>query len=281
MPANSLQCQRAKRLEKTRISALNMVLPGSELSCSLRNSKFKVKRKMTTLKTSLLAAVACIGLLGAVSQASAAQPAACTSYAKVKLGVSIYVGWQPWYWANQTGLIQAEGKKRCLDIEVQEFTDYGASIDAYTAGQLDALTITNMDAMMSPVNSGVDTTAIIVGDYSNGNDAILSKDATSVKDLKGKQIFRLQQSVTDYLIERALEKNGMTAADIDLRTCRTAPMSALSKSQAEHPQHRHLESDDAYDRAVRNRNGACARRLQFVRNPGRNPGLARGQHQDA
>ena len=56
-----------------------------------------------------------------------------------------------------------------------------------------------------------------MGDTSNGNDALLSKDATTVNELKNQQIWRVQQSVSDYLLARAFAMNNMTAADVDLQ----------------------------------------------------------------
>ena len=168
-----------------------------------------------SLMAALTATTILFGAAGVSNSAQAAAPA-CKVVTKVSLGVSIYVGWQPWYWANQTGALKAAGAKRCLDISVNEFPGYGPSIDAYTAQQVDALVITNMDALISPVASGVDTTVVLVGDYSDGNDAILSKDKTSIRQLKGQSIYRLQNSVTDYLIESALSQNGMRSTDVNL-----------------------------------------------------------------
>jgi NitT/TauT family transport system substrate-binding protein len=167
-----------------------------------------------TMTTALLATTALIGV--SLSSAAPAAAATCSKITPVKFGVSIYVGWQPWYWANQTGVLKAVGAKHCLDISVTEFPSYGPSIDAFVAKQVDALVITNMDTLMSRIGAGLDSTVVIVGDYSNGNDAILSKDAKSVAALKGQTLYRAQNTVTDYLIERALKQNGMKVSDIKL-----------------------------------------------------------------
>lgn len=173
------------------------------------------------IKNSIFAALlATTALTAAVaSPAFAAQPAkACKTITPVKLGVSIYVGWQPWYWANQTGLVKSIGAKHCLDISVTEFQNYGDSLAAFSAKQVDALVITNMDTLMTRASTGLDSTVVIVGDFSNGNDAILSKDprVNSIKDLAGQTIHRAAGTVTDYLIERAMEQNGMKTGDIQL-----------------------------------------------------------------
>jgi NitT/TauT family transport system substrate-binding protein len=171
------------------------------------------------LKNTMMALLAATALTVAVpAMTSQAEAATCAKTTPFKVGVSVYVGWQPWYWAHQVGVIKAAGAKRCLDISVEEFPSYGPSMDAFNAGTVDALAITNMDSLTSAVNAGKEVTAVIVGDYSDGNDAILSKDVTSVRQLRGKTLYRLQASVSDYLIERALEKNGMRATDLNLET---------------------------------------------------------------
>ena len=59
-----------------------------------------------------------------------------------------------------------------INIKVQRF-DYAPSLDAFVAKNIDACAMTNMEALDMPAAAGVDTTAIIVGDYSNGNDAVM------------------------------------------------------------------------------------------------------------
>ena len=60
-----------------------------------------------------------------------------------------------------------------------QINDYVESINQYTAGGFDGCVMTNMDALTIPAVGGVDTTALIVGDFSNGNDGIVSKTAKS------------------------------------------------------------------------------------------------------
>jgi TRAP-type C4-dicarboxylate transport system substrate-binding protein len=54
--------------------------------------------------------------------------------------------------------------------------------------------MTNMDALTIPAAGGVDSTALIVSDFSNGNDGIVLKgEGKTLADLKGMKI-RVQQS---------------------------------------------------------------------------------------
>src|SRR5262249_10454197 len=53
------------------------------------------------------------------------------------------------------------------------------------------------------------TTAIIIGDYSNGNDALLVKNGLQMKDLPGKKLLLVQKTVSEYLLDRAMTIQGL------------------------------------------------------------------------
>ena len=74
-----------------------------------------------------------------------------------------------------------------ITIDVVQINDYVESINQYTAGKFDAVTVTNMDTLTIPAAGGVDTTAVIIGDYSNGNDGIVLKDGKTLADIKGRR----------------------------------------------------------------------------------------------
>ena len=88
------------------------------------------------------------------------------------VGWSVYVGWNPWYYMAKSGILKKWADKYNVSIRVQRF-DYAPSLDAFVAKNIDACAMTNMEALDMPAAAGVDTTAVITGDYSNGNDAIL------------------------------------------------------------------------------------------------------------
>ena len=60
-----------------------------------------------------------------------------------------------------------------------------------------------------PAAAGVDSTALIVGDYSNGNDAVLARNNLTLAQLPGKHIMLVQKTVSEYLLERAMDLNGL------------------------------------------------------------------------
>jgi NitT/TauT family transport system substrate-binding protein len=127
-----------------------------------------------------------------------------------------YVGWEPWAYAEESGILKKWADKYDIEISLTLLNDYIESINLYTAGEYDACVMTNMDALTIPAASGVDSTALILGDYSNGNDGIVLRKASSVKDLKGKEVLLVEYSVSHYLLARALEINGMSEKDVKI-----------------------------------------------------------------
>ena len=61
-----------------------------------------------------------------------------------------------------------------------------------------------MDALTIPAAGGVDTSAVIIGDYSNGNDGIVLKTGKTLADIKGQKVNLVELSVSHYLLARAL-----------------------------------------------------------------------------
>ncbi|MFL6463747.1 MAG: putative urea ABC transporter substrate-binding protein [Bryobacteraceae bacterium] len=124
------------------------------------------------------------------------------------VGWSIYVGWDPYQYMAKSGLLRKWGDKYGVTIKTQRF-DYAPSIDAFTSKNVDACTMTNMEALDLPAASGVDTTAIIIGDYSNGNDALMARDGNTIKSLAGKKVLLVEKTVSQYLLERAFVLNNL------------------------------------------------------------------------
>ncbi len=142
---------------------------------------------------------------------------ALPSFAKddYRIAWSIYVGWMPWSYAAESGIVDKWAEKYGITIEVVQFNDYIESINQYTVGAFDGCTMTNMDALTIPAAGGVDSTALIVGDFSNGNDGIVLKGADkSVSDLRGQNVNLVELSVSHYLLARALTGVGMTERDL-------------------------------------------------------------------
>ena len=148
-----------------------------------------------------------VGLLLMTAPSQAAQK-------KFDVCWSHYTGWEPWAYADHSGILKKWAKKYGIEIKLTRINDYVESINLYTAKKYQACTMTNMDALTIPAVGGIDSTALIVGDFSDGNDGIVLKKGKSVKDLKGKKVKLVELSVSHYLLSRALEMNGMKERDL-------------------------------------------------------------------
>ena len=147
-----------------------------------------------------------------------------------KVGWSIYVGWMPWGYASDAGIVKKWADKYGITIEVKQFNDYIESINQYTSGGIDAVTVTNMDALSIPAASGVDTTAVIVGDYSNGNDAVILKNSDKLIDIKGRMVNLVELSVSHYLLARALDTVGLGETDLKIINTSDADIASAFKT---------------------------------------------------
>ncbi len=162
---------------------------------------------MISRRSLLLAGVSALAL-------PLARPALAQARTDFRVAWSIYVGWMPWGYAADAGIVKTWADKYGLTIEVTQFNDYVESLNQYTAGAYDAVTVTNMDALSIPSAGGVDTTAVIVGDFSAGNDAVFLKGSGGLADLAGKKVNLVEFSVSHYLLARALDSVGLSEADV-------------------------------------------------------------------
>ncbi|ROO33787.1 putative urea ABC transporter substrate-binding protein, partial [Salinisphaera orenii] len=128
---------------------------------------------------------------------------------------SIYAGWMPWAYADKAGIVDKWADKYDIDIEVVQINDYIESVNQYTSGNMDGCAMTNMDALTIPAASGVDSTALLINDYSDGNDGIVLKGSDDLADIEGRQVNLVQFSVSHYFLARALESVGLTERDIE------------------------------------------------------------------
>jgi NitT/TauT family transport system substrate-binding protein len=159
-------------------------------------------KRTTTLTAAILA--------GALSL-----PAGAQEKTEFRVAWSIYVGWMPWGYLEDSGIMDKWADKYGIDVEIVQINDYIESINQYTAGAFDGVSATNMDTLSIPSGGGVDTTALIVGDYSNGNDAVILKGEGTLADLAGKPVNLVELSVSHYLLARGLDSVGLSEADLD------------------------------------------------------------------
>lgn len=149
-----------------------------------------------------------------------------------RIAWSHYTGWEPWEYARHSGILDKWAKKYDIKIKLDLINDYIESINLYTGGAYDGCVMTNMDALTIPAVGGVDSTALIVGDFSNGNDGIVIKKGSSVSDLKGRAVKLVELSVSHYLLARALAMNNLKEKDVKLVNTSDADIAAVFTADA-------------------------------------------------
>ena len=149
-----------------------------------------VKHIRSTLKTLFTRLVIPAAAAMSIS-VHAAQP--------LKIGYSDWPGWVAWQVAIDKGWFKEAG----VPVDFEWF-DYSASMDAFSAGKLDAVLMTNGDALVTGAAGGK-SVMVMLTDYSNGNDMIVAKPGIkSLKELKGKKV-----AVEEGLVEHLLLLDGL------------------------------------------------------------------------
>jgi NitT/TauT family transport system substrate-binding protein len=144
---------------------------------------------------------------------------------------SIYVGWMPWGHMAESGIMKKWADKYGIAIDVVQINDYVESINQYTAGGYDGCSMTNMDALSIPAVGGIDSTALIVGDFSNGNDGIVLKGKDKLADIKGQKVNLVELSVSHYLLARALSSAKLRERDVKIVNTSDADIVGAFKSK--------------------------------------------------
>lgn len=158
----------------------------------------------SSLRRLTAVAVAILGL-------GAATAAPLTAADALKIAYSDWPGWVAFDIAIQKGWYKEAG----VNVEFV-WMEYVPSMEAFQAGKVDAVTVTNGDQLVMGA-AGKSSKAILINDISYGNDMIVAKAGiTSIKDLKGKKIGLELGFVEHLMLLKALEANGMTEADVTL-----------------------------------------------------------------
>ncbi len=129
----------------------------------------------------------------------------------LKIGYSDWPGWVAWDIGIQKGWFREAG----VDVEFLWF-EYVPSMDAFAAGQLDAVAMTNGDALVTG-STGAKSVAILLNDYSNGNDMLVARPGIrNLGQLKGKRIGVEVGFVGHLLLLNALQSAGLKETDVTL-----------------------------------------------------------------
>ena len=111
---------------------------------------------------------------------------------------------------GELGSIEEKWK---VDIVLRE-ADYDTCIQLYGATQVDAACLTNMDALNPALSRP--STIILPTSTSHGADACIVADTiTGPADLKGKKVYGLEKTVSEYCFVRNIEERGLDEKDFN------------------------------------------------------------------
>lgn len=161
--------------------------------------------------------VAIFSVLGA-SQAFAGET--------VKIAWSHYTGWEPLGYMQDSGILDKWSKKYGVTVKMVYVGDYVDSITLYASGEYQGVAVTNMDVLAIAGVGGRHSTALIVGDYSNGNDGLILKGYSSLSEVTS-PINLVEYSVSHYLLARCAEKMGVDLDSLVLENTTDADIPAL------------------------------------------------------
>jgi NitT/TauT family transport system substrate-binding protein len=163
----------------------------------------------------------------AASAAPAPAPAPAPTGPALKIAYSDWPGWVAWDIAVEKGWFKEAG----VNVEFGWF-EYVPSMDAYAAGKVDAVSMTNGDALVTG-STGAASKCILANDYSNGNDMVVAKPGIkTLADLKGKKIGVEIGFVDHLMLLKAFEQHKLNEKDFTLKNFTTDQTPQALKSGA-------------------------------------------------
>jgi len=146
-----------------------------------------------------------------------------TTLTKVRIGTQPWIGYGPWWIAQEQGLFAKHG----IEAELIDFVTDTEVNAAFASGNMDVANVATHTAIKLFAN-GVDLRVVLVEDASYEADAILAPSSiASIADLVGKTVAFEEGSTSDLLLNYALAEAGMSINDIV-----AAPMPAADAGAA-------------------------------------------------
>src|SRR5258707_477714 len=177
--------------------------------------------KQSPRRTILFASVV-LGLLTALvscdkkeAPAPTASPSAAAATPPKEAKPPLRIAFSDWpgWTAFEIGIRKGWFKEAGVDTDFEWF-EYTPSMEAFSAGKVDAVMMTMGDALVTGA-PGARSIAILITDYSNGNDMIVAKPGIDgLKGLKGKKVGLEVGLVEHLLLLKGLEKAGLKESDV-------------------------------------------------------------------
>jgi len=147
----------------------------------------------------------------------------------VKIAWSHYTGWEFLGHMQDSGILAKWNKKMGTDVQIVFVGSYEDSVALYGTGTYGGVSVTNMDVLAIAGVGGRHSTALIVGDYSNGNDGVALKGYKTLKDVDT-PVALVQFTVSHYLLARCAEQAGLSIDKFQLVKASDADIPAIVKS---------------------------------------------------
>ena len=140
-------------------------------------------------------------------------PARAGELKPYKVGFNAWIGSIAFFVAREKGFFKDEG----LDVQAKSFSAPGDGLTPLLTGDLDAV-LSTADSVITVLDKAPGQLKVVyLTDTSAGADAILArKEIADIKGMKGKKVAATLGQCNQLLLEKALEKAGLTDKDIQL-----------------------------------------------------------------
>jgi len=130
-----------------------------------------------------------------------------------RVGFNAWIGSIAFFVAQDKGFFKDEG----LDVQTKSFSAPGDGLTPLIAGSLDAH-LSTADSVITVLDKAPGQLKVVyLTDTSSGADAILARrDIADIKGMKGKKVAATLGQCNQLLLEKALEKAGLSDKDIQL-----------------------------------------------------------------
>lgn len=126
----------------------------------------------------------------------------------LRVGTNVWPGYEPLYLAESLSLYNE------TRVKLVEYPSATEVIRAFRSRDIEAAAVT-LDEALTLAQTDKDFRIVLVFDYSNGADALLSKPSIkSIRDLRGRRVGAETGALGAYLLARALKTDGLKAQDI-------------------------------------------------------------------
>lgn len=175
----------------------------------------KHQLRWNLVAVAIIVIVATLGCQVITIEQKTAQAEAVTGAEKeepinIRLGFNTWVGYGPFYIAQEKGFFAEHG----LNVDLQRIEGTADRRSALIAGRLEGMGSTVDDLIISAAQ-GVKGKMVLALDESAGADGILTvKDINDVQDFKGKEIAVQPGFVNHFFLLYILDANGLSSKDI-------------------------------------------------------------------